>query len=100
MSLVISRSKYRDSIESGNIAAELRRQGLEVFAWSDAPGATYSPHSHGHDETIVVIAGCIEFEIDGVRHLLEKGDELVLPAGTVHSAVNPGDKPVRYLICS
>ncbi|MGD9684523.1 MAG: cupin domain-containing protein [Candidatus Obscuribacterales bacterium] len=100
MDPVISRGKYRDSIESGNIAAELRGQGLEVFAWSDAPGATYSPHSHGHDETIVVTAGCIEFEIDGVRHLLEKGDELVLPAGTVHSAVNPGDEPVRYLICS
>lgn len=100
MEPIVTRKKYSDSIDTGRIDAELREQGLSIFSWSDAPGATYSPHSHRHDETIVVIAGCIEFEIDGVRHLLEKGDELVLPAGTVHSAVNPGDKPVRYLICS
>ena len=71
-----------------------------MFSWQDLPGAAYSEHSHNHDEVIVVQSGAIKFTIAGEDYLLEAGDELILPAGTLHSAINPGDKTVSYLICS
>lgn len=78
----------------------LRARGLSVFKWSDGPGTTYSPHCHSHDEYIVVVEGSIEFTVLGQVYLMEPGDELVLPEGTMHSAYVPGDDPVHYLICS
>ena len=63
------------------------------------------PHQCGmtalhRDEYIVVVEGSIEFTVLGQVYLMEPGDELVLPEGTMHSAYVPGDDPVHYLICS
>ncbi|MBI1271948.1 cupin domain-containing protein [bacterium] len=78
----------------------LRARGLSIFNWSDGPGTIYSPHCHSHDEYIIVVEGSIEFTVSGSVYLMEPGDELVLPEGTMHSAYVPGDDPVHYLICS
>lgn len=78
----------------------LEQQGLSVFSWRDPPGATYAEHYHGHDEVIVVTRGAIEFTIGGQSYLLEAGDELILPEGTKHSAINRGSATVEYFICS
>ncbi len=78
----------------------LESQGYSVFAWQDRPGAYYSPHSHDHDEFIVVHQGTIRFLIDGKPYDLEPGDLLNLPAHTVHEAINEGTQTVRYYICS
>lgn len=78
----------------------LEQEGLSLFVWKDSPGVVYPPHSHGHDEYIVVSSGEIEFSITGTTYLMQPGDALDLPAGTVHSAVNNGSKSCVYIICS
>jgi quercetin dioxygenase-like cupin family protein len=82
-------------------AADLRRtlesDGFSVWQWTDAPGANYGPHSHDHDESIFCVAGEITFGAGGRELTLRPGDRLMLPKGTVHTAV-AGDDGATYLI--
>src|SRR5579885_15010 len=95
----LHKGKYKLLSES-NLRRELSKEGYSVFSWQDRPGAAYSAHSHPHDEYIVVHDGSIEFMINGHTYVLEAGDALLLPANTIHEAVNRGVKPVHYLICT
>ncbi len=82
------------------LRADLAAAGLDVFAWSDSAGATYTPHKHDHDETIVLVAGDMTFVIGGRDYTLGcPGDRLLLPAGTVHAA-RAGRAGATYLIGS
>lgn len=80
---------------------ELRRaleaDGFSAFAWTDAPGASYAPHSHDHDESLWCIAGEITFGAEGRLLSLGPGDRLMLPGGTVHTAL-AGPAGATYLI--
>jgi len=80
---------------------ELRRlleaEGFRVLRWSDAPGATYEPHDHPHDESIWVVAGEIVFGVSGRDLALGPGDRLMLPRGTEHTA-RIGAGGATYLI--
>lgn len=86
--------------DRSSIEGVLREEGCSIISWSDTPGAHYEPHSHDHDEVIGVIEGRIDFGIEGKRYTLEPGKILFLPAGTVHTADVPADRPVKYLIGS
>ena len=66
----------------------LLAEGLDPGAWSNGPFDTYTPHDHGYDKIIVVVAGSIEFGLPerGESVGLVVGDRLELPAGTAHDA--------------
>lgn len=68
------------------LRALLESEGFSVWQWTDAAGATYAPHSHDHDESIVCVRGEITFGAEGRRLTLRPGDRLMLPRGTVHTA--------------
>jgi quercetin dioxygenase-like cupin family protein len=75
----------------------LAADGFDAFSWEDGPDATYSPHSHDHDESLWVVDGDITFGADGAEFRLGCGDRLMLPRGTVHTA-RAGAQGARYLI--
>jgi quercetin dioxygenase-like cupin family protein len=57
-----------------------------------APGAGFPRHSHPGEEIIYVLAGSLEYRIDGKAPMtLKAGDVLFVPAGTIHAAKNVGD---------
>ncbi len=72
--------------------AALRRiytgEGLSPYAWSNAPGDTYSPHSHPYHKVIYVVRGSITFGLPQERRAvtLRAGDRLELPPGVMHDA--------------
>ncbi|CAN5253645.1 hypothetical protein BH18CHL2_BH18CHL2_04870 [soil metagenome] len=72
--------------------AELRAGARDVHDWSNAPGHIYARHSHSYTKVLVCVRGSIEFRVAGGRIIaLGPGDRMVLPPGTVHSAVvGPG----------
>ena len=56
-----------------------------------APGAAFPKRKHPGEEIIYVIAGSIEYEIEGKPPVtVNAGGVLFIPAGTVHSAKNVG----------
>jgi quercetin dioxygenase-like cupin family protein len=83
--------------EEAVLRARLEQEGFRVFTWRDAPGATYSAHSHDHDESLWVVEGEITFDAAGERLRLGPGDRLMLPRGTVHTA-RAGPRGATYLI--
>lgn len=56
-----------------------------------APGVAFGKHTHPGEEVIYVLEGQLEYQIeDRPPVTLKAGDVLFIPAGTVHSARNPG----------
>jgi quercetin dioxygenase-like cupin family protein len=56
-----------------------------------APGVAFGKHTHPGEEVIYVLEGTLEYQIDDNPPVtLKAGDVLFIPAGTVHSARNPG----------
>jgi quercetin dioxygenase-like cupin family protein len=56
-----------------------------------APGVAFGKHTHPGEEIIYVLEGTLEYQIEDKPSVtLKAGDVLFIPAGTVHSARNPG----------
>lgn len=72
-----------------DLASRLRREGLAPGRWSNGPGDRYAAHEHGYDKVIAVEAGSIRFGLPASAGwvVLDAGDRLDLPAGTVHDAL-------------
>ncbi|HEX6127545.1 MAG TPA: cupin domain-containing protein [Candidatus Limnocylindria bacterium] len=78
-----------DTPDAATVAARLRAEGVEPYAWSNAPGDRYGVHEHGYTKLLMCAAGSITFLVgtDAVAVILEPGDGFVLPPGTPHAAV-------------
>ncbi|QOG19680.1 MULTISPECIES: cupin domain-containing protein [Bradyrhizobium] len=63
-----------------------------------APGVAFGRHTHPGEEIIYVLAGAIEYDVEGKPPVtLKAGDVLFIPAGTVHAAKNVGAVPASEL---
>ncbi|MCP4620969.1 MAG: cupin domain-containing protein [Bradyrhizobium sp.] len=57
-----------------------------------APGAAFGDHTHPGEEIIYVLAGELEYQVEGKPAVtLKAGEVLFIPAGTVHAARNVGN---------
>jgi quercetin dioxygenase-like cupin family protein len=85
------------STEKSKIAADWAGRGFTCDLWTDPPGQRWEDFTHGADEIVTLLEGEMEFEIEGrVVHPV-KGEELLIPAGAVHSARNIGKTTARWL---
>ena len=67
----------------------LRGEATGCYSWSNGARDRYAPHSHSYEKVLYCVDGSITFVLsNGDKELLlNAGDRMVLPAGTVHSAV-------------
>ena len=79
------------------IAADWKIRGFTCEVWTDPPGQRWEDFTHATDELVIVLEGQMEFEIEGRATRPEPGDELLIPAGAVHSARNIGSTTARWL---
>jgi quercetin dioxygenase-like cupin family protein len=72
-----------------DLMAKLKTEATGCYSWSNGPGDHYAAHSHGYEKVLYCVDGSITFVLERDRKSLElgPGDRMVLPAGTVHSAV-------------
>jgi quercetin dioxygenase-like cupin family protein len=72
-----------------DLMTRLRGEASDCYSWSNGPGDRYAAHSHDYEKVLYCVNGSITFVLEGqVRRLeLKRGDRMVLPAGTSHSAV-------------
>ncbi len=77
-----------------DLMTRLRGEATGCYSWSNGPGDRYAAHSHSYEKVLYCVDGSIEFILETEerkRIELHAGDRMVLPAGTVHSAVvGPG----------
>jgi uncharacterized protein YjlB len=78
---------------SEDLAARLRREGLDPGRWSNGPGDRYAAHEHGFDKVLAVERGSIRFGLPASGEVVDlvAGDRLELPAMTGHDALVGGD---------
>jgi len=79
------------------IRAGWHKRGFSCDVWVDSPGERWEDFVHAADELVMVLEGRMEFEIDGAVHHPSPGEELLIPAGAVHSVRNTGDTTARWL---
>jgi quercetin dioxygenase-like cupin family protein len=84
--------------QSGVTRTDLQRHDLSALGREAiqvrvdlAPGVAFGKHTHPGEEVIYVLEGTLEYQIEDKPPVtLKAGDVLFIPAGTVHSARNPG----------
>ena len=79
------------------IAADWSTRGFSCDLWTDPPGQRWENFTHAMDEVVVVLEGEMEFEVEGQVHQPRLGEELLIPAHSVHSARNIGSTTARWL---
>jgi quercetin dioxygenase-like cupin family protein len=72
-----------------DLMTRLRSEATGCYSWSNGPGDRYAPHSHTYEKVLYCVDGSIAFNLEAEGRMLEleAGDRMVLPAGTIHSAV-------------
>ena len=84
-------------LDRKKIAADWAARGFSCDLWTDPPGQRWEDFRHATDELVLVLEGQVEFEVAGQTHHPQIGEELLIPAGTVHSARNVGSTTARWL---
>jgi quercetin dioxygenase-like cupin family protein len=87
------------------LRTDLQRHDLSARGWEAIqvrvgflPGAVAPRHKHPGEEIIYVLAGLLEYRIDGRPPVtLKAGDGLFVPSGVVHSATNVGNEAASEL---
>ena len=72
-----------------DLMSALRQEASACYSWSNGPHDSYAAHSHRYEKVLYCVDGSITFmlEREGRRLVLKPGDRMVLPAGTLHSAI-------------
>ena len=72
-----------------DLMTRLRTEASGCYSWSNGPNDRYTAHSHTYEKVLYCVEGSITFALDAEGRTIElqAGDRMVLPAGTVHSAV-------------
>jgi mannose-6-phosphate isomerase-like protein (cupin superfamily) len=94
---VITRRIQMAEPDRNKIAADWESRGFNCDPWTDPPGQRWEDFRHATDELVTVLGGEMEFEVAGQVHHPKVGEELLIPAGTVHSARNVGKTAARWL---
>lgn len=85
------------AIDRSKIAADWQARGFGCDLWVDPPGQRWEDFRHATDELVTVLEGALEFEIAGTAPRPKVGEELLIPAGAIHSARNIGSTAARWL---
>ena len=68
------------------VRAQLAKEGLSGYRWSNGPGDRYSAHAHSYTKVLYCLEGGIAFHLEGATVHLKPGDRLEVQAGVVHAA--------------
>jgi cupin 2 domain-containing protein len=85
------------TVDRAAIERSWKERGFSCALWVDAPGQVWADYVHQTDEVVMVVAGEVEFEIDGQVHRPSLGEELFIPARARHTVRNLGRRESRWL---
>jgi mannose-6-phosphate isomerase-like protein (cupin superfamily) len=85
------------TIDREQVAADWAARGFSCELWVDPPRQRWEDFTHGTDELVLVLEGAMEFEAEDRVVRPAPGEELLIPAGTRHSARNVGGTTARWL---
>jgi len=84
-------------ITEAALRKKLEGKGFSVSKYVYSPGTYFPDHSHSMDKMDAVLTGSFKMSMLGEEVILQSGDCLFVPRGTVHSAEVIGNQPVVSL---
>ena len=84
-------------LDEQSMRRKLNARGYSVSRYVYPPGTYFPPHTHDMDKIDGVLSGRFRMTMDGGSVVLEAGDCLSVPRGTVHSAEVVGSEAVVSL---
>ncbi len=79
------------------VEKEWKERGFSCGLWIDPPGQLWENFRHETDELFMVVEGDVEIEMNGKVQRPKIGEEILIPANTVHTVRNAGRKTSRWL---
>ena len=78
---------------------DLGPERLHLHISEIGPGArAHPPHTHDGVEALYMLEGAGTLEIDGENRLIRAGEAAVFDPTKLHSLVNTGTAPMRYMV--
>lgn len=85
------------AVDRDRVGSEWAARGFSCDLWTDPPGQRWEDFAHDTDELVMLVEGTIELQIDGRAFQPSIGDEVLVPARTLHSVRNLGTTTARWL---
>ena len=79
------------------VRSDWQARGFSCDVWTDPPGQVWEDYRHAVDELVMVLEGEVEFDIAGRVIQPAPGEEVLIPAGEVHTVRNLGSSTSRWL---
>jgi len=86
-----------ESVNIKAVRSNWQSRGFSCDVWSDRPGQVWNDYRHPVDEVVMVLEGEVEFDIAGRVIRPAPGEEVLIPAGTLHTVRNLGNTTSRWL---
>lgn len=84
-------------VSEAALRRRLEAQGYAVSRYVYAPGTCFPEHTHEVDKKDAVLGGRFKISADSKEFVLEAGDVIEIPAGTLHTAEVVGGEAVVSL---
>jgi mannose-6-phosphate isomerase-like protein (cupin superfamily) len=86
-----------ETIDIKTVRSDWQTRGFSCDTWTDPPGQEWIDYRHAVDEVVMVLEGEVEFDIGGNVVRPAPGEELLIPAGAIHTVRNLGATTSRWL---
>ena len=83
-------------ITTQNVRRKLQSQGYRTIQYKFHPGRQFHDHSHLITKKDAIATGRFRFSMYGKEVILEPGDMVEVPKGTVHNAAVVGNEDVVF----
>lgn len=84
-------------VDIDEVREKWRALGFDCSLWTDPPGKVWEGYVHAVDELLMPVAGVLEIDMDGKTLRPAAGEEVFIPARTVHNVRNVGGTEARWL---
>ena len=84
--------------EEEEILVALTDFGYEIFEAEQPPGVIVPYHTHKREESIVLLEGKMQFNVEEELSVVESGQVITINANAIHSAATIEDQPSKILI--
>src|SRR5262245_52633832 len=91
------RGRFMNQLDRSRAARNWAARGFSCDEWVDPPGQRWEDFTYATDELVMVLQGEVEFEVEGKVSRPAAGEEMLIPAGAVHSVRNVGSTTAGWL---
>ena len=84
--------------EQEEIISALAERDFRIFEVEQPKDAMVPYHTHDEEETLIVLGGRMQFNVEEELVLLEKGEMITIREGAIHAAAPVDGKPARMII--